>query len=165
MGVMTSPKEWMVDAVGGVGSGSGVGELVGGGAAERVWSGDSAEAGVGRVSGSDVALSGASVPSGSRVLAGNGVVAAPGPGVSVGTGSGVSVGSAPVSLDWKMAPRPQEGRWRRPLLGPGSAPRRPAGPRESPALSTGVTSTSVRSFPSLFQNSEFIMVECTRRVP
>ena len=147
MGVMTSPKEWMVDAVGGVGSGSGVGELVGGGAAERVWSGDSAEAGVGRVSGSDVALSGASVPSGSRVLAGNGVVAAPGPGVSVGTGSGVSVGSAPVSLDWKMPPR------------------RPAGPRESPALSTGVTSTSVRSFPSLFQNSEFIMVECTRRVP
>ena len=84
MGVMTSPKEWMVDAVGGVGSGSGVGELVGGGAAERVWSGDSAEAGVGRVSGSDVALSGASVPSGSRVLAGNGVVAAPGPGVLSG---------------------------------------------------------------------------------
>ena len=70
MGVMTSPKEWMVDAVGGVGSGSGVGELVVGGAAERVWSGDAAEAGVGRVSGSDVALSGASVPSGSRVLAG-----------------------------------------------------------------------------------------------
>ena len=47
----------------------------------------------GRVSGSDVALSGASVPPGAWVLAGNGVVAALGLGFSVGTGSGVSDGS------------------------------------------------------------------------
>ena len=47
----------------------------------------------GRVSGSDVALSGASVPSGSRALAGNAGVAALRPGVAVETGSGVSTGS------------------------------------------------------------------------
>ena len=45
----------------------------------------------GRVSGSDVALSGASVSSGAWVLAGNGVVAAPSAVVSVGVACGVSV--------------------------------------------------------------------------
>ena len=50
----------------------------------------------GRVSGSDVALSGASVPCGAWwVLAGNAGVAALLPGGAVETGSGVSVGSAP----------------------------------------------------------------------
>ena len=49
----------------------------------------------GRVSGSDVALSGASVPCGAWVLAGNAGVAALLPGGAVGTVRGVSVGSAP----------------------------------------------------------------------
>ena len=48
----------------------------------------------GRVSGSEVALSGASVPSGAGVLADKGVVAALGTVVSVGVAYGVSVGSA-----------------------------------------------------------------------
>ena len=113
------------------------------------------------------AVVGSDVVSGTRVLAGNAVTAALGlcvavemdPGVSVASGTEVIRMGTGVTASRGSGPSPP------PLLGPGSVPRRPAGPRESPRLSTGATSSSVRSLPSLFQNSEFLMVECTRRVP
>ena len=102
---------------------------------------------------------GSDVASGAGMLAGNGVVVAPGPGVSEGsaasvTGLGNDVGPSVVAGTVAAAP---------PCVGVCS-PQASRAARITRNIHSGNFSI-VRPFPSLFQNSEFLMVECTRRVP
>ena len=95
------------------------------------------------------------------------VVAALGPGVVVGVDCGVSEGSAAgvTGLGNDVAPSTEAGTVATDPTGVGvCSPQANRAARITKATHRGKLSI-VRPFPSLLQDSEFLMVECTCRVP